>query len=340
MKKLLCLCLTVLLLAVPFTSCASQLLDTPPQGTEGAEDTGSAQTEGEKADPAQTEAELKAPNGCFATDQYEITMVDGVHYLNYFSGNEATEEQKMACQTAGVFFPSITDMYNAIREGGEALQTASVKATFPQDTNGIPVCNPDQLYRPVMPAGIGPVKYICWMGTYYSFSYAGVEDLCGSVDVICYDMSYYQATGLEGRDPRAYMRNSSEKAFERYPGDNENGEYNSTVVSREISTYEGQPCESVTTTSSLTTNRSTRLTVQDGDRSVTIVMEYLIACDSEWQQKFDLQVSDTVPWSVFMYWDNGTDSYQVNIYHLVESPTLEWLLSFDVAAYTPGEVSA
>lgn len=337
--------LTVLLFTIMFTSCASQSPTTPPQGIEGAdeataEDAIPTQAEEEKTEPAHTEAELKVPDGCLATEQYEVTMVDGVHYLNYFNGNEATEEQKMACQTAGVFFPSITDMYNAIRQGGEALQEASVKATFLHDVNGIPVCNPDQLYRPVKPIGIGSVKEICWMGTYYSFSYAGVEDLCGSVDVICYDMSYYLATGLEGRDPRAYYRNSYEKIFERYPGDNENGAYSSTVVSRETGTYGGQPCESVTTTSSLTTNRSTRLTVQDGDRNVTIIMRYLIACDPAWQQENDLEVSDTVPWAVFMYWDNGTDSYQVNIYDMVESPTLEWLLSFDVAAYTPGEVAA
>ena len=118
--------LTVLLFTVMFNSCASQSPTTPPQGIEGADETTAedailTQAEAEKTEPAQTDAELQASDGCLATEQYEVTMVDGVHYLNYFNGNEATEEQKMACQTAGVFFPSITDMYNAIRQGGEAL---------------------------------------------------------------------------------------------------------------------------------------------------------------------------------------------------------------------------
>ena len=64
-----------------FTSCAPQLLTKPPQGIEGADETTAedailTQAEAEKTEPAQTEAELKASDGCFATEQYEVTMVE------------------------------------------------------------------------------------------------------------------------------------------------------------------------------------------------------------------------------------------------------------------------
>ena len=79
-----------------------------------------------------------------------------------------------------------------------------------------------------------------------------------------------------------------------------------------------------------------RLTVQDGDRTVTIFLHYLLSVD-ESQAQSGTRVSDTMPDSVFMRWSTEKDAFTVSIYNVETVPTLEWLLSIDLVPYNPNQ---
>ena len=82
--------------------------------------------------------------------------------------------------------------------------------------------------------------------------------------------------------------------------------------------------------------RDIDLTVQDGDRTVTIFLHYLLSVD-ESQAQSGTRVSDTMPDSVFMRWSTEKDAFTVSIYNVETVPTLEWLLSIDLVPYNPNQ---
>ena len=78
------------------------------------------------------------------------------------------------------------------------------------------------------------------------------------------------------------------------------------------------------------------LTVQDGDRTVTAFIDYEIPADAAGQQSGQ-NVSELVPYDIFLRWCDEKDAVTVFIQHVDEVVTSEWLRSVRLALYNPNQ---
>lgn len=268
------------------------------------------------------------PDGSFTTDRLAVTEKGGVYYMNFVNGN-APDKSAGNSQLGEILFDSVDAFYDAAR-GADSSHENTIKTIFSRTESGILTVDTARLYRPTLPADVAQSYRVSWRGSeygYYISSQAGSKQM---LDLTCTDIAGYRVIHPEPTaNPFGQHSRYMDEMMAMTSDENATRE-------RTEGTFDGVPCESVTSTFRTASSRLTRLTVQDGDRTVTIFLHYLLSVD-ESQAQSGTRVSDTMPDSVFMRWSTEKDAFTVSIYNVEKVPTLEWLLSIDLVPYNPNQ---
>ncbi len=268
------------------------------------------------------------PDGSFTTDRLAVTEKGGVYYMNFVNGN-APGKSAGNSQLGEILFDSVDAFYDAAR-GADSSHENEIKTIFFRTESGILTVDTARLYRPTLPADVAQSYRVSWRGSeygYYISSQAGSKQM---LDLTCTDIAAYRVIHPEPTaNPFGQHSRYMDEMMAMTSDENATRE-------RTEGTFDGVPCESVTSTFRTASSRLTRLTVQDGDRTVTIFLNYLLSVD-ESQAQSGTRVSDTMPDSVFMRWSTEKDAFTVSIYNVEKVPTLEWLLSIDLVPYNPNQ---
>lgn len=268
------------------------------------------------------------PDGSFTTDRLAVTEKGGVYYMNFVNGN-APDKSAGNSQLGEILFDSVDAFYDAAR-GADSSHENTIKTIFSRTESGILTVDTARLYRPTLPADVAQSYRVSWRGSeygYYISSQAGSKQM---LDLTCTDIAAYRVIHPEPTaNPFGQHSRYMDEMMAMTSDENATRE-------RTEGTFDGVPCESVTSTFRTASSRLTRLTVQDGDRTVTIFLHYLLSVD-ESQAQSGTRVSDTMPDSVFMRWSTEKDAFTVSIYNVETAPTLEWLLSIDLVPYNPNQ---
>lgn len=268
------------------------------------------------------------PDGSFTTDRLAVTEKGGVYYMNFVNGN-APDKSAGNSQLGEILFDSVDAFYDAAR-GADSSHENTIKTIFSRTESGILTVDTARLYRPTLPADVAQSYRVSWRGSeygYYISSQAGSKQM---LDLTCTDIAAYRVIHPEPTaNPFGQHSRYMDEMMAMTSDENATRE-------RTEGTFDGVPCESVTSTFRTASSRLTRLTVQDGDRTVTIFLNYLLSVD-ESQAQSGTRVSDTMPDSVFMRWSTEKDAFTVSIYNVETVPTLEWLLSIDLVPYNPNQ---
>ena len=268
------------------------------------------------------------PDGSFTTDRLAVTEKGGVYYMNFVNGN-APDKSAGNSQLGEILFDSVDAFYDAAR-GADSSHENTIKTIFSRTESGILTVDTARLYRPTLPADVAQSYRVSWRGSeygYYISSQAGSKQM---LDLTCTDIAAYRVIHPEPTaNPFGQHSRYMDEMMAMTSDENATRE-------RTEGTFDGVPCESVTSTFRTASSRLTRLTVQDGDRTVTIFLHYLLSVD-ESQAQSGTRVSDTMPDSVFMRWSTEKDAFTVSIYNVETVPTLEWLLSIDLVPYNPNQ---
>lgn len=333
MKRIPVLSVAVLL-AVCLVACALPEEFSEKIGAAASVAEDSAYTQGETGTEADTETATEAaavtppPDGSFTTDRLAVTEKGGVYYMNFVNGN-APDKSAGNSQLGEILFDSVDAFYDAAR-GADSSHENEIKTIFFRTESGILTVDTARLYRPTLPADVAQSYRVSWRGSeygYYISSQAGSKQM---LDLTCTDIAAYRVIHPEPTaNPFGQHSRYMDEMMAMTSDENATRE-------RTEGTFDGVPCESVTSTFRTASSRLTRLTVQDGDRTVTIFLHYLLSVD-ESQAQSGTRVSDTMPDSVFMRWSTEKDAFIVSIYNVETVPTLEWLLSFDLVPYNPNQ---
>lgn len=268
------------------------------------------------------------PDGSFTTDRLAVTEKGGVYYMNFVNGN-APDKSAGNSQLGEILFDSVDAFYDAAR-GADSSHENTIKTIFSRTESGILTVDTARLYRPTLPADVAQSYRVSWRGSeygYYISSQAGSKQM---LDLTCTDIAAYRVIHPEPTaNPFGQHSRYMDEMMAMTSDENATRE-------RTEGTFDGVPCESVTSTFRTASSRLTRLTVQDGDRTVTIFLHYLLSVD-ESQAQSGTRVSDTMPDSVFMRWRTEKDAFTVSIYNVETVPALEWLLSIDLVPYNPNQ---
>ena len=268
------------------------------------------------------------PDGSFTTDRLAVTEKGGVYYMNFVNGN-APDKSAGNSQLGEILFDSVDAFYDAAR-GADSSHENTIKTIFSRTESGILTVDTARLYRPTLPADVAQSYRVSWRGSeygYYISSQAGSKQM---LDLTCTDIAAYRVIHPEPTaNPFGQHSRYMDEMMAMTSDENATRE-------RTEGTFDGVPCVSVTSTFRTASSRLTRLTVQDGDRTVTIFLHYLLSVD-ESQAQSGTRVSDTMPDSVFMRWSTEKDAFTVSIYNVETVPTLEWLLSIDLVPYNPNQ---
>ena len=300
MKRIPVLSVAVLL-AVCLAACALPEEFSEKIGAAASVAEDSAYTQGETGTEADTETATEAaavappPDGSFTTDRLAVTEKGGVYYMNFVNGNTPTATVE-GCQLGEILFDSVDAFYDAAR-GADSSHENTIKTIFFRTESGILTVDTARLYR------------VSWRGSeygYYISSQAGSKQM---LDLTCTDIAAYRVIHPEPTaNPFGQHSRYMDEMMAMTSDENATRE-------RTEGTFDGVPCESVTSTFRTASSRLIRLTVQDGDRTVTIFLHYLLSVD-ESQAQSGTRVSDTMPDSVFMRWSTEKDAFTVSIYNV------------------------
>ena len=310
MKRIPVLSVAVLL-AVCLAACALPEEFSEKIGAAASVAEDSAYTQGETGTEADTETATEAaavtppPDGSFTPDRLAVTEKGGVYYMNFVNGN-APDKSAGNSQLGEILFDSVDAFYDAAR-GADSSHENTIKTIFSRTESGILTVDTARLYRPTLPADVAQSYRVSWRGSeygYYISSQAGSKQM---LDLTCTDIAAYRVIHPEPTaNPFGQHSRYMDEMMAMTSDENATRE-------RTEGTFDGVPCESVTSTFRTASSRLTRLTVQDGDRTVTIFLHYLLSVD-ESQAQSGTRVSDTMPDSVFMRWSTEKDAFTCLLY--------------------------
>lgn len=333
MKRIPVLSVAVLL-AMCLAACALPEEFSEKIGAAASVAEDSAYTQGETGTEADTETATEAaavappPDGSFTTDRLTVTEKNGVYYMNFVNGNtpNATVE---GCQMGEILFDSVDAFYAAAR-GVDSSHENTIKTIFSRTEDGILTVNTARLYCPALPDGTVGSLRAYWQGSKYGYFIYPPEGKNMVMTISCTDIAAYRVIHPEPTaDPFGWFSRNYDELFD--PSTEEGKDWVHTET-----TFEGVPCKMITKTNEQYAWHYIRLTVQDGDRTVTAFIDYEIPVDATGPQS-EQNVSELVPYDIFLRWCDEKDAVTVFIQHVDEVVTSEWLRSVRLALYNPNQ---
>ena len=320
MKRFIPIALAILL-SLSLVGCAAGMKGPTTPAQPDAEEKGelpSVAPSGDNKDPelpaeAGKETESAAPvqplirYGSFETEKYTVTVSeDGVCHLKFKNEDgtaTAGDGTTLGCEANTWWYDSVEDWRDEFLSGSlSATTVAGIQANCEQDGNGYVIRSMDDLYNPVLPAGVQAGRVECY-GTSYSVS----VDMDGVIGFLAIDEdSLYQACAAD-----------VEAAF------------GSDVSPVEEGTYQGVPYRVFEMTGSRSAFRVVYLKYTSGDKTQLVKVSYLT-----FSQDASSLVSDTVPHTVEICGASGGQTFYYNFITCGTEnwiPSFDWLLTFDIA---------
>ena len=319
MKKIL---LPALFLLLVLTACTTA--DTPASETQTE-----IQTEIptlEETTIADTEPTETIPDGAFSTDAYTVSHINNSYYWNFAAGNTPIpgDDSYLAVSDTCLYFDSLAAMKEKILSNTlTQLEIATIKTAFPQDENGILMFNIQNLYQATAPTGY-TFPQVLWEGDIYG----GLLGSQGPQNELLDAWGYWRVLSAEQYDAKYAA------VFEKYIQDYETNESKS-IISHEISQYEGLPCEIYDLQTSVAQLRVIWFDIPtgDGQEPLHISLSYTTNYSGSSES---VGVSDTIPYRGYIFGISDGQYYQITLHDFTTAPSVEWLSSFGITPYVEG----
>ncbi len=309
--KVVC-CFLIALSILFFASCDSAPdAETSTQAVDTAEVT--ADTAASETSAKTNEIEAPIRDGSFSTELYSVTNVDGVCYLNFVGGNDATGETVDGASTVGgpLFFADMDEMYRVFSEGTLTDDMAEqMKWCFRKTEQGILFPNLDRLHVPVLPEGL-------------QFDGASVEGAAYNVEF-----------ASEGRTISGQAKFVSKALFDayyakEYTGFTDNEKLKNVTAREDV--FCGSPCTVIEYCTSVAEARALQLTIEQEEGRLSVLVQYCLSSTSSL-----IQPSDTIPYSIRMYYEGADGVYARIVVPIMDQElTLEWLQAFGATDFIP-----
>ncbi len=240
------------------------------------------------------------------TESFTIKRIGENIYINFDAGNECPNPEWV--QLASVKFESLAEMKNAIKSGKITKRQADIiKASFPEDSNGIKICNPDKLYQPVWPNIFGENVAVYLHGESYGF-------------LSISDCPIYASLHI-------HTKESYEETFERqYTNFFDYGD--PKIISISDETYNKLPTKVYNYTTVSGTLRQVRYRIESNNKTLILQETYCLNMEDE-----TMPTSFTVPYYVELYGEENGVYFTSFIADLTSRPTIDWLLQFGVEEF-------
>ena len=260
--------------------------------------------------------ELPAKDGSFTTELYFVTNVDGICYLNFVGGNDATGETAGGASTVGgpLIFADMDEMYHALSEGALTDDMAEqMKRCFPKTEQGFLFPNLDQLHVPVLPEGL-------------HFDGVGVEGAA-------YYVEFFSADKKTAGMAEFLDKSSYDSAFENeYTGFANNKNLDNVTIAE--GEFLGIPCTVIEYRTSVSEMRALMFTVEGQGVRMSVLARYCLSSSNP-----NITTSDMVPYGLRMYCESHDGIYAlILIPDMDQALSLEWLQTFGTTDFIPEAV--
>ncbi|MBO4957748.1 hypothetical protein [Butyricimonas sp.] len=265
--------------------------------------------------PAEGEGETASPqDGSYSTDLYTVTEIDGKHYMSFADGNEKPQEGSSgnAMIVKGIYFNSIEEMKQKFLKGN--FTTAEVKNLKSQLTltdKGFEIPDMTQLYDVVLPDGWS-VSYVTLTETDIQISFRNeatynekIEDFSGE--------SGYMILLTDEQYEKKYQKDIA-SYIEKIEG--------SKIQDR--TEYLGYPCSMYEDVNDDVKLRVVLMKMEREGSTCEIMLTY---CIEHPKKEY---VSDTVPYSAYIYGSTNEQKFRVYLSGFENEPDKAFFDSFDI----------
>ena len=236
-----------------------------------------------------------------------VTNIDGQYYLRI--DGEAAGADQWGDLAAALEFPSLTDLKDTLKSGKFTdSQIYIMQETFEKDENGIKICDPDRLYKPVLPKDLFWRATVTWGGDIYSFSLGSDTGNTFGRIVILTEEAF-----------RLHFEYDYVQFFTRPQIKN--------VVQKEV-LVENIPATMYTYSNDIIEGKRLRYRIINSRSTLYIDEHYILASKNE-----QLTVSETVPNRITIYGEQNDVYFYVSLYRFASQPTVAWLSSFALGLF-------
>lgn len=241
------------------------------------------------------------------TEVFVVEKIGDVVYLNFDGGN--THPNPDFVRDSVIEFKSLTEMKYAIKNNRFTKRQADVmKASnsFKKDANGIKICDPDNLYQPVLPDNLE--CGVVWLGgENYSFMIKSNSSISGTFHCLTKD-AYDEAFKRMYTDYFEYGSATIKSIEDEYYGSIPTKVYHYNTVSGEL--------------------KQIRYSLNVNGKTVIVDESYCLRMDSN-----DIPTSATVPFDISVYFVEGDKYYSVYLSNLSSRPTVNWLSQIGIEEF-------
>lgn len=246
---------------------------------------------------------------------YNITIKDGVHYLNFSDGNDAENtDTDVGMRSFALSFQSLAEMKDVFLNNKLSnAQIETMKVGFPKNSDGIMIANMNQLYEPVLPVDVTISPDIRLRGPSYSF------DLCDTSTE-----SLNAMYGFFSIVPKSTYDSNYAAVLADLEKEHINTVTEMNVADRNATVYEYS-----------TRSGGFQLINYDitaGNKVLHISEHYTV----DWYDESflpDRPISCSIPSRIQIFGCETGQYFEVSIHNISERPSVEWLSSFGLTEY-------
>ena len=239
------------------------------------------------------------------TESFTIKRIGENTYINFDAGNECPNPEWV--QLATVQFKSLAEMKNAIKNNKfTPSQAAIIKTFFPKDSNGIKICNPDRLYKPVLPDNL-EYDEVSLSGEMYSF-------LVNSNSNFSLAFFHYMTKDVFDR--------SLKNEFDLYSN------HLITITSVQDEMFDNLFTKTYYYYTKNCEMKSIAYTINSNGKKLQILEKYTLKAYVS-----GLQVSNTIPDSVYVFGTDNNLYFELCIHDPTSRPTVNWLSQIGIEEF-------
>lgn len=239
------------------------------------------------------------------TEVFAIKQIGDNTYINFDAGNEYQYPEFV--QLATVQFKSLAEMKNAIKNNKfTPSQAAIIKTFFPKDSNGIKICNPDRLYKPVLPDNL-EYDEVSLSGEMYSF-------LVNSNSNFSLAFFHYMTKDVFDR--------SLKNEFDLYSN------HLITITSVQDEMFDNLFTKTYYYYTKNCEMKSIAYTIDSNGKKLQILEKYTLKAYVS-----GLQVSNTIPDSVYVFGTDNNLYFELCIHDPTSRPTVNWLSQIGIEEF-------
>lgn len=239
------------------------------------------------------------------TESFTIKRIGENTYINFDAGNECPNPEWV--QLASVKFESLAEMKNAIKSGKITKRQADIiKASFPEDSNGIKICNPDRLYKPVLPDNL-EYDEVSLSGEMYSF-------FVNSNSNFSLAFFHYMTKDVFDR--------SLKNEFDLYSN------HLITITSVQDEMFDNVLMKTYYYYTKNCEMKSIAYTINSNGKKLQVLETYILKAFVS-----DLQVSNSIPQTVYVFGTDNNLYFELCIHDPTSRPTVNWLSQIGIEEF-------